>query len=97
VRGSLSDPQIAIVDFGEITRGRAPDVPLEPRDIVYVPFSPYRVLARYLDVVLNTFVRAVAINEGARAVRRDAVPVGVGIPIGFPQFGTGGTTPTPTR
>src|SRR5690606_16738918 len=41
VRGSMNDPKIAIVNYDDIVRGKAPDVVLEPRDIVYVPYSPY--------------------------------------------------------
>jgi polysaccharide export outer membrane protein len=83
VRGSLSDPQIAIVDYKEIIQGRAPDVILQAGDIVYVPFSPYRYLAKYADVILQTFVSSVAINEGARAVVRTPTgPAGIFIPIG---------------
>ncbi|MEW6157191.1 MAG: polysaccharide biosynthesis/export family protein [Verrucomicrobiota bacterium] len=82
VRGSLTNPQIAIVDFRAIVKGEAPDVKLEPRDIVYVPFSPYRILSKYADLILTTFVRAVAINEGARAASKDAGTVSVGISIG---------------
>lgn len=82
LRGSLSQPQLAIIDFKPILEGKAQDVKLEPSDIIYVPFTPYRTLVRYADLILTTFVRAVAINEGARAVSRDAIPVGVNIGIG---------------
>lgn len=75
VRGSLTSPRIAIVDYGAIVHGRAPDVLLEAQDIVYVPYTPYRTLARYADVILETFARTVGVNEGARAVNPDAVPV----------------------
>ena len=40
VRGSLSKPQIAVVNFEDILKGKASDIVLEPRDIVYVPLSP---------------------------------------------------------
>lgn len=83
VRGSLAQPKIAIVNYRDIVSGRSPDVLLEPRDIVYVPFSPYRTLVKYADLILTTFARAVAINEGARAVSRDVSPVGVQIGIGL--------------
>src|SRR6266568_4171822 len=83
VRGSLAEPRIAVVDLKEIVHGKAPDILLEPRDIVYVPFAPYRTLTRYLDVIANTFVRTVAANEGARAVSRSAQPVGLHVPVGF--------------
>lgn len=81
VRGSLSDPKIAVVDFNEIVKGKAPDVLLEPRDIVYIPYSPYRYLTKYADLILTTFVRAVAINEGARAAEPSAAATGVSIGI----------------
>lgn len=84
VRGSLTQPKIAVVDFKAVTRGESPDVLLEPGDIVYVPFAPYRVLERYANLILNTFVSTVAINEGANAVSRHVAPVGVSV------FGGGG-------
>lgn len=82
VRGSLSQPKVAIVDMNAILRGQAADIVLEPQDIVYVPHSPYRVLTRYLDTILTTFVRVVGVNEGARAVSDRAAPVGVNVPLG---------------
>jgi protein involved in polysaccharide export with SLBB domain len=80
VRGSLTSPQIAVVDFNEIIKGRAPDVELQPRDIVFVPFSPYRLVTRYLDAVLNTFVFTVAANAGADLGGGNNV--GVSVPVG---------------
>ena len=37
---------------------------LEPRDIVYVPLSPYRYLEKYVNMAVNTFVRGAAANAG---------------------------------
>src|SRR4051812_31327515 len=82
VRGSLSQPQVAVVDFNAIVHGQAPDIALEPQDIVYVPHSPYRVLNRYVDLILETFVRTIGVNEGARAVSDRAIPLGVTVPLG---------------
>lgn len=83
VRGSLTDPKIALVDYKAIAKGKASDVRLEPQDIVYVPFKPYRFLTKYADVAMQTFVSSVAINEGARAaVRGELAPAGVFIPLG---------------
>jgi polysaccharide export outer membrane protein len=79
VRGSLTQPQATVVNYYDIIHGRAPDVQLEPHDIVYVPFSPYRYLRRYVEVALNSFVSSVAINAGTRAVGGN---VGVTIPVG---------------
>jgi protein involved in polysaccharide export with SLBB domain len=83
VRGSLTEPKIAIVNYWDIMKGKTPDVVLEPQDIVYVPYTPYRTLTRYLDLIVNTFVRTVGANEGARAVSNGATQVDVNVPITF--------------
>jgi polysaccharide biosynthesis/export protein len=82
VRGSLAEPRVAVVDYKAILAGRAPDVRVQAGDIIYVPLSPYRHLTRYVNLIVDTFVRAVAINEGARAATRDPIPVGVNIGTG---------------
>jgi protein involved in polysaccharide export with SLBB domain len=80
VRGSLATPQIAVVDYGEIIKGRAPDVRLEPGDIIYVPNSPYTQLKRYVNIILNSFVVTIAANEGSRAAGGTG-GVGVTVPV----------------
>lgn len=82
VRGSLSEPKIAIVDLKAIMTGNAPDVRLEPRDVVYVPYSPYRTLERYAKLITDTFVRTVAANAGGRMVDSNFGGVGVSTPVG---------------
>ncbi|HYG24100.1 MAG TPA: polysaccharide biosynthesis/export family protein [Verrucomicrobiae bacterium] len=84
VRGSVSQPEVAVVDYKAIVNGRAADVALQPHDIVYVPFSPYRYLRKYAEIALNTFVNSVAINAGTRLGPRPAAGVGAGvfIPVG---------------
>lgn len=82
VRGSLTQPKVAVVDFHAIVKGQSPDVLLEPQDIVYVPHSPYRVLNRYVDLILDTFARTIGVNEGARAVSDRVTPIGVNVPLG---------------
>jgi polysaccharide biosynthesis/export protein len=81
VRGSLSNPQMSVVDYGAIIKGGARDVLLEPGDIVYVPNSPYSTLKRYLNTIVNTFATTVAANEGIAAgggFNNVGVSVGVG-------------------
>jgi polysaccharide export outer membrane protein len=85
IRGSLTHPSIAIVDYTQITKGKAVDIKLEPGDIVYVPFAPYRELALLAENILIQFVQTIAVNEGIRAVLPNAAPVG-------PSIGVGGTT-----
>ena len=79
LRGSLSHPRIAIVAVNDVLRGMAPDVRLEPGDIVYVPFAPDRVLVRYVNLILDTFVRTVGVNEGAYTISSKVAPVTVGV------------------
>ena len=50
-----------------------------PNDIVYVPFSPYRYLRRYAEVILNTFVSSTAINAGSYAVTKPGEGFGLGV------------------
>jgi protein involved in polysaccharide export with SLBB domain len=81
LRGSLTSPRIAIVDFGRVFRGQARDVRLEPGDIVYVPFAPYRKLGIFGNQILNQFVNTVAVNEGRNAVIKGAAPVGPSVSV----------------
>lgn len=83
VRGSISHPEITIVDYKRVIRGEALDIALQPHDIVYVPFSPYRYLERYLEIVVNTFASAAAINAGSAAVTKEPTAgAGIFIPVG---------------
>jgi polysaccharide export outer membrane protein len=79
LRGSLAHPQIAIVAVNQVLTGKAPDVRLEPGDIVFVPYTPQRVLERYVTLILDTFVRTVGVNEGAYAISSKSKPVSVGV------------------
>ncbi len=67
VRGSLSKPRIAMVNFSDILKGKAPDVLLEPGDIVYVPHIPGYKLIQLAERMLREFVRSIAANEGYAA------------------------------
>jgi polysaccharide export outer membrane protein len=81
VRGSLAQPQVAVVDYNAIVKGHAPDVRLEPGDIIYVPDSPFRTLKTYVNMIVNAFVTTVAANEGVRAGGSSGT-VGVSVPVG---------------
>ena len=80
VRGSLAQPQVAVVHLGAILAGQAPDIVLQPQDIVYVPHTPFRDLTSYVNLILDTFARTVGIYEGARAVGGRAGLYGVAVP-----------------
>lgn len=82
IRGSLSSPRVATVNYHDIRKGKVLDVRLEAGDIIYVPFSPFRKIEQLADQVLSQFVRTLAINEGRNAVSRGGQPVGVTVPVG---------------
>ncbi|HYG34606.1 MAG TPA: SLBB domain-containing protein, partial [Clostridia bacterium] len=89
VRGSLSHPEVAVVDYKNVIRGEARDVELLPRDIVYVPFSAMRYPYRYLQLAIDTFVSSAAINAGTSLLGQPQgggatgvfIPVGSGIQV----------------
>ncbi len=81
VRGSLAEPKIAVVNAADIIKGKAPDVPLEPGDIIYVPNNyPSGYIKSYLNLAISSFVSTVAANEGIRA-GGGQVGVGVSVPV----------------
>jgi len=81
IRGSLTEPHYAVVNFQAILKGRVPDVLLQPRDIVYVPDRPLEMWRNIIKSVVDTFVRTVAANEGIRAGGGGG-NVGVGVNVG---------------
>jgi protein involved in polysaccharide export with SLBB domain len=80
VRGSLSQPELTVVDANAIMKGRSPDVPLEPGDIVFIPNAPYSTLKRYFNLIVSTFISTVAANAGLQAGGQQSVNLAV--PVG---------------
>jgi protein involved in polysaccharide export with SLBB domain len=81
LRGSLTAPQVTVVDFQAIVKGKAADVRLEPGDIIYVPNSPFTNLKRYINMAVTTFISTVAANEGIRAAGGN-IGINVSVPVG---------------
>jgi polysaccharide export outer membrane protein len=81
VRGSLTQPSIATVNFHHVLEGKLPDVMLEPGDLVYVPMSPLVRLEIFADSILTTFVQTIAVNEGRNAMVPFSTGVGVSVPV----------------
>ncbi len=75
VRDSLSNPKVAEVNWWDIISGKAPDIALEPHDIVWVPNAPWERLEDYGRLIIDTFVRTVAANEGIHAGSTNGQPV----------------------
>jgi polysaccharide export outer membrane protein len=90
VRGGLTEPKIAMVDYHAIVTGKQVNVRLQPGDIVYVPFTPFRRLAQLAEEVLDQFVRTVAVNEATFIVTDQDNPVSISAPYGNGGISTGG-------
>lgn len=68
VRGSMSDPKVIVVDTDAILKGTKKDVPLEPKDIVYVSNRPWYKAEEVLDAAVTVFLQAsVAAWTGANS------------------------------
>jgi polysaccharide biosynthesis/export protein len=80
VRGSITQPSIATVNFHHVLEGKLPDVELEPGDLVFVPTSAFVKLEVFADSILTTFVQTIAVNEGRAAVVPSTDPIGVSVP-----------------
>lgn len=61
VRGSMTEPEVFVINTDAILKGDAEDFPLEPKDIVYVSNRPWQRAEQIMDNAFSTFV------EGATA------------------------------
>jgi protein involved in polysaccharide export with SLBB domain len=85
IRESLTDPKVAVVNLNEMLHGKLHDIRLKPQDIVWVPNSPFEKVDAILSGIVNTFARTEAVNEGNRAVLKNAAPVQTSIGVGAAQ------------
>jgi polysaccharide biosynthesis/export protein len=81
IRGSLSEPQVAVVDVRAIMGGQAKNVSLRPYDIVWVPNRRFERGERALWTIFNTAIRTLAVREGANAVETDLEQPPIVIPL----------------
>lgn len=87
VRGSLTEPKVAVVNVRAIAAGKATNFRLQPGDIVYVPRPGPFSLERYAKLATQSFVQVVGANEGANAV-------GTGSNLNLSLSPNGSVTPT---
>ena len=81
-RGTLVSPKATIVDMKAIMAGQVPNIRLQPGDIVYVPGERVISIKRLLQDTMETFVRVVSANEGARAAIPQPDNVNVNVNVG---------------
>ena len=84
VRGTLNDPQAAIVNLNDILLGEEKDVLLQPGDIVWVPKRPYRYVEAVVKIIFQDAARTIAASEGDRLAGGSGY-VDVSVPLGSPS------------
>jgi len=62
VRGSLNHPQTFVIDAADALEGKAPDFPLQPKDIVYVGSRPWLRAEELLDTAASAFVESAVVT-----------------------------------
>jgi protein involved in polysaccharide export with SLBB domain len=62
IRGSLSNPELFVINTHEVLDGKAPDFRLKPRDIVYVSRRPWAKAEELLDEGTRAFIEALIVT-----------------------------------
>jgi protein involved in polysaccharide export with SLBB domain/capsular polysaccharide biosynthesis protein len=70
VRGSLSQPQTHVVNVANILRGKEPDFPLLPRDIVYVADRPWARAEELADMAITAFIKGAIATWTGQSIGR---------------------------
>jgi protein involved in polysaccharide export with SLBB domain/uncharacterized protein involved in exopolysaccharide biosynthesis len=68
VRGSLSKPEVFVVDAAAILTGRKLDFILKPKDIVYVADRPWARVEELLDMAISSYTSAIFTSYANEAV-----------------------------
>ena len=76
VRGSLQKPEVIVVNVNEVLAGKALDVALMPKDIIYVSRRPWMLAEELTNMAINTFLSSMTSSWTDRNLR-PALPSGV--------------------
>jgi polysaccharide biosynthesis/export protein len=68
VRGSLQNPELFVIDTGDVLSGRAIDFKLEPKDIIYVATQPWAYAEELADDAIDFFLRSMTASWTLRNV-----------------------------
>ena len=74
IRGSLTQPKYAVVNLRKIMHGGAPNVRLQPGDIINVPMPGQFSLSNYAMMAVNTYTQTIAGREGSSLLTKDGNP-----------------------
>lgn len=68
IRGSTTEPKVCVVNLPLLMRGQAPNIKVQPGDIVWLPRSAWTNIRNYTQTVLTTAGQAIAVQEGLAAL-----------------------------
>ena len=60
LRGTLTEPKIIVVNIKKILGAEIPDVLLKPRDIIYVPEAPFKIVDDLIKVAMESYTKVYA-------------------------------------
>lgn len=63
LRGSVKEPQAAVVNLNAVLKGRAPNFHLEPGDILWVPKEPWHKLEEYAKEAAESAATSIALQQ----------------------------------
>ena len=70
VRGDINAPEVHVVNVRDVLRGKALDIPVENKDIIFVAKRPFEMVERAVDIALTTYVQTVT----AEAMNQNYTP-----------------------
>jgi hypothetical protein len=68
IRGSLDHPQTFIVEAAKVLEGKAPDLKLQPKDIVYVSESAWVKAQDVIDTAARAYIQGALVTLTTRNV-----------------------------
>lgn len=71
IRGDLEAPEVQVVNVRDVVAGKALDIPIKNRDIIFVARRPFEILERVLDSAITTYVQTLT----AEAMNQNYTPI----------------------
>jgi hypothetical protein len=68
VRGSLKTPQTFVIDSSEVLLAKAPDLRLQPRDIVFVSRKPWYRAEELVQAAIISFMSSAIISAAGQNI-----------------------------
>ena len=85
IRGSLQTPKVAVIDFKDITKGKAANFRIAPNDIIWVPQSPWTRVEEYVMLAFRSAASTGAVRLAEELYGNDDDFSRTGTSVDVPQ------------